>query len=232
MPAKTKSQTQQLSATVDSDGLSSIVRHTLPNGLRVWVKPRPGTDTMAILGQVPVGSRHETEANNGISHFVEHMVFTGTKRWSEQEVMEVIRRQGGYVNARTAREDTIYWLHLKADDLSLGIDWMGEVLLRPQLSAEKFEKERAVIITEKGGKFGRFEDLIEWIEDRGWGWNVFRAARHHLWGAEHNLQQPIIGRDKSLGAISHNQLLAFYKQHYMPNNITLLFVGDCEPQQV
>ena len=98
MPAKTKPQTQQLSATVDADGLSSIVRYTLPNGLRVWVKPRPGSDTVAILGQVPVGSRHETEANNGISHFVEHMVFTGTKRWGEQEVMEVIRRQGGYVH--------------------------------------------------------------------------------------------------------------------------------------
>jgi predicted Zn-dependent peptidase len=65
-------------------GLFDVHRAQLPNGLRVWVKPRPGTGTLLLLLQVAVGSRHETKANNGLSHFVEHMLFTGTARWNEE----------------------------------------------------------------------------------------------------------------------------------------------------
>src|SRR5689334_4102586 len=87
------------------EGMFDLRRERLANGLRVWVKPRPGTATVVLLVQVPVGSRNETKTNNGISHFLEHMLFTGTARWSEEEVVEVIRRRGGESNARTARED-------------------------------------------------------------------------------------------------------------------------------
>src|SRR5947199_165772 len=76
------------------EGMFDLRRARLDNGLRVWVKPRPGTATVVLLLQVPVGSRSETKANNGISHFLEHMLFTGTARWSEEEVVEVIRRRG------------------------------------------------------------------------------------------------------------------------------------------
>src|SRR5437764_15387985 len=82
------------------EGMFDLRRARLANGLRVWVKPRPGTATVVLLLQVPVGSRNESEANNGISHFLEHMLFTGTARWSEEEVVEVIRRRGGESNAR------------------------------------------------------------------------------------------------------------------------------------
>src|SRR5574341_1105013 len=104
------------------EGMFALRRSVLPNGLRVWVKPRPGTGTVFLALQVPVGSRHETETNNGISHFLEHMLFTGTAKWTEQEVIESVRRREGEVNARTTAEDTVFWLHLRADDLDFGID--------------------------------------------------------------------------------------------------------------
>jgi predicted Zn-dependent peptidase len=212
------------------DGMFDLRRERLPNGLRVWVRPRPGTGTVMLLLQVPVGSRHETERNNGISHFLEHMLFTGTARWSEQEVVDVIRRRGGESNARTGREDTVYWLHLQAEDLDLGLEWLAEVVFRPTLPEAKFDKERRVIIQEKGGEIGALEQVGDWIEDLGLGWNVFRAVRHKLY-PKSSLLLPVIGDDRSLRRITYAHLTGFYRQHYLPNNMTLIIVGDVEAGQ-
>jgi predicted Zn-dependent peptidase len=213
------------------DSLFDLHRSRLGNGLRLWVKPRPGTGTVILLLQIPVGSRHESKANNGLSHFLEHMLFTGTARWTEQEVVEIIRRRGGESNARTAHEDTVIWLHLKAEDLDLGLEWLAEVAFRPKLSEEKFAKERQVIIEEKGGEIGPLETVGDLIEDLGLGWNVFRAVKHRLY-PHSSLLLPVIGKDKSLRRIGYADLVAFYRRHYLPNNMALIVVGDVDPAVV
>lgn len=213
------------------EGMFNIAREVLSNGLRVWSKARPGTSTVALLLQVPVGSRHETKANNGISHFLEHMLFTGTSRWSEQEVTEIIRRRGGELNARTGREETIFWLHLKAEDLDLGLEWLAEVIFRSTLAEDKFNKERSVIIAEKGGNFGKFEAFADWIEDSGLGWNVFRAIRGRLF-PESSLLLPVIGQDGSLSRLRRQDVMEFYRRHYVPNSMTLVVVGDVDTAEV
>ncbi len=218
-------------ARLREEGMFQLTRTRLANGLRVWIKPRPGTGTVVLLLQVPAGARHETKANNGVSHYLEHMLFTGTARWSEPEVLEVIRRRGGEANARTALEDTVYWLHLKADDLELGLEWLAEVIFRPQLDEEKFKKERRVIIQEKGGEIGGLETLGECIEDLGLGWNVFRAVRHRLY-PKSSLLLPVIGQDRSLRRIDYAEMVAYYRRHYVPNNLTLIVVGDVDAEQV
>ncbi len=206
-------------------------RARLPNGLRLWCKPRPGTGTVALMLQIPVGSRHEDKHNNGISHFLEHLVFTGTKRWDENEVTEIIRRHGGEVNARTGVEDTVFHLHLKADDLDLGLDWLAEVAFNPTLSPEKFDKEREVIVQEKGGRWGGFKNFMDWVEDHGLGWNVFRAVRHRLF-PDSSLLLPVIGDDNSLNSLTRDDLVAFYQRHYVAGNMTLVVVGDVDPAEV
>jgi predicted Zn-dependent peptidase len=146
-------------------------------------------------------------------------------------VVEVIRRRGGEANARTAREDTVFWLHLKAEDLDLGLDWLAEVVFRPSLEAGKFKKERQVILQEKGGEVGALEQVEEWIEDMGLGWNVFRAVRHRLYPKD-ALLLPIIGEDRSLRRLTYDQLVEFYRRHYLPNNMTLVVVGDVDVADV
>jgi len=202
-------------------------RRVLSNGLRVWVKPRPRTGTVFMLLQVPVGSRYETRRNNGISHFVEHMLFTETAKWNETEVMESVRRKGGEANARTGREDTLYWLHLRAEELDFGLEWLAEVVLRPKLPLEKFKKERQIIIEEKGGDWGVFDALGEWFDDMGLGSNVFGAVRSRLF-PKSSLLFPVIGNDSSLRRISYPQIVEFYHRYYVPNNMTLIVVGDVE----
>ncbi len=230
-PAPTPLETVAYAPPLREADALQLHRTRLDNGMRLWCKPRPGTGTVALMLQVPVGSRHETKENNGISHFLEHLVFTGTRRWDENEVTEIIRRRGGEVNARTGSEDTVFNLHLKADDLDLGLEWLAEVVFNATLSEEKFEKEREVIVQEKGGRWGRFKDVMDWIEDAGLGWNVFRAVRHRLF-PESSLLLPVIGDDASLNRISREALVEFYQRHYIAGNMTLVVVGDVEPAEV
>ncbi|NDJ84771.1 MAG: insulinase family protein [Chloroflexi bacterium] len=208
-----------------------LYRHTLSNGLRIWCVPRAGSQTVALLAQLPVGVQTETEHNNGISHFLEHMVFTGTERWSESEVTDVVRRRGGECNAQTSREETDYYIHVGADDLAFGLDWLDQILFKATLSGEKFEKERQVIINEKGGENDYIRQAWEWIEDHNLGWSTTRAVRRRLLPREDFLL-PVIGSDKSLQQISQAALRAYYHTHYVPNNLTLLVVGDVSPDDV
>lgn len=206
-------------------------RNQLSNGLRVWCVPRPDTQTVALMMQVPVGSRHETEANNGISHFLEHMVFTGTERWDESEVTDVVRRRGGECNAQTSREETVYHLHIAVQDLEFGMDWLDQLLFKPTFTEEKFEKECQVIMNEKGGEYDYLRRAWLWLEDHNLGWSISRAVRRRLL-PDPSLMLPVIGTDKSLKAITLDDLRAYHRDYYGPNNMTLLVVGDVEIEQV
>ena len=105
-------------------------RVRLDNGLRLWCKPRPGTGTVTLMLQIPVGSRNETKQTTASALPGAHGVHRH-RPLDESEVIEVIRRRGGELNARTGVEDTVFHLHLKADDLGLGLDWLAEVMFRP-----------------------------------------------------------------------------------------------------
>ena len=207
---------------------TDVWRFRLENGLRVWAHQRPRSGTLALLVQLPVGSRHEDKRNNGVAHFVEHMVFTGTQKWpDENDVMEAIRRVGGYANAFVSLEQTVFYLHLKADDLELGLEWLAEVLFRPTLTEEKFHKESEVIRQEKGGDYGLLGRFFAWLEKHNLGYDVFWAVERRLF-PNSSLLLPIIGTDESLRRIDHKTLVDFYRQYYVPNNMTLIAVGDLE----
>ena len=203
-------------------------RFRLENGLRVWAQPRPGTGTVALAMQVMVGSRYETRADNGISHFLEHMLFTGTERWSESELGDVVSRLGGITNAQTGLDDTVIYLHLDAEHLPLAVEWLRQVVFRPTLQPEKVDKERNVILNEMGGEAARLRRVYEWLEDRHLGWNVTRAVRRQLY-PDSALLLPVIGSEHSLRAIRWEALQAHYRRYYVPANMVLIAVGDFEP---
>lgn len=87
---------------MDSTALP-VHRYVLPNGLRVWCHARPDTQSVVAVLLLRVGSRFETAENNGISHFLEHLLFTGTERWSEEEIEAIVVRRGGIITAILAR---------------------------------------------------------------------------------------------------------------------------------
>src|SRR3989344_9321488 len=123
-------------------------KHTLPNGLRLILVPMSGVNSVATAVMVGVGSRYETPTINGISHFLEHMVFKGTKKYPTTDDVNVIERAGGLQNAYTDIDVTNYHNKALSTDWSLALEINKELALAPRLEEKYIEKERNVILEE------------------------------------------------------------------------------------
>ena len=203
-------------------------RHTLPNGLRVWCQPRPDSESVAALLVIRAGSRYENLSNNGVSHYVEHMVFTGTERWTEEEIKEIIRRRGGHWNGWTGEERTTYFAHVSAQDFDIALDWLAELVFHPTFPADKVDKERQVIFQERWGRYGW---LINTLDALGFGYELDRDVRRALFPGS-TLGLRVVGEDASLESLDRVGLLDYYQRHYTPGNAVLIVVANVTPEQV
>jgi predicted Zn-dependent peptidase len=206
----------------------ALQRFTLDNGLRVWHLERVESDSVVVAVSVHVGSRGETPENNGISHFLEHMVFAETERYPSGEVTEVITRRGGVYNATTKFEKTIYYAMLSSRDFSTAAEWIAQVVFHPTLPEDRVERERAVVFQEKGGKTAWF---VRKLEKHGFGYNMEEELRELLF-PQSALAMSIIGEDRSLRQIDQPALESYYQRHYIPNNAVLVVVGSVSHEQV
>jgi predicted Zn-dependent peptidase len=208
---------------------SAVRRFTLPNGLRVWIEPRPESESVTALLVVRVGSRYETRSNNGISHFVEHMVFDGTEKWpTEEAVADVITQHGGNSDGWTNEETTTYFVQLAQRDFDLALDWLSQVVFHPTFPADKVDKERDVIFEEKMGRYGWLLNALDAI---GLGYDLDREVRRVLFPGS-TLSLRVIGEDDSLDKITRQLLLDYYHKYYLPSNSALIVVGHVDVEQV
>lgn len=205
-----------------------LTTYRLPNGMAVWCQPRPASTSVVALIAVRAGSRYEDTTNNGMSHFLEHLVFTGTERWDEEEVKEVITRRGGEWNAWTGVEDTMYYAHVAAEDVDTALDWLAQVVFHATLPAEKIEKERQVIFQERWGRYGW---LVNTLDALGFGYELDRDVRRVLFPGS-SLGLRISGEDGSLEHLDRAALLRYYRRHHVPANTALIVVGNVAPKQV
>lgn len=208
---------------------ASLQRYTLPNGLRVWIEPRPQTESITALTVVRVGSRYETTANNGISHFVEHMVFDGTLKWpTEEEVDDAISHHGGHSNGWTDDEITTYFVQLAHSEADLAVEWLSQIIFHPTFPADKVDKEREIIVQEKVGRNSR---LINALEALGLGYDLDRQIRRAIFPGS-ALSLRTIGEDASLDRITRDALLDYYRAHYLPVNCALIITGRVVVDQI
>jgi predicted Zn-dependent peptidase len=203
------------------------VRHTLPNGLRVWLQPRSDSSSVTALLVIRVGARYEQLANNGISHFVEHMVFAGTERWSEEEIKDTITRRGGRWNGWTDTETTTYFAQVSSQDLDLALDWLAQVVFHPTFPADKVENERRIIFQERWGRYGW---IINTLDSLGFGYELDRDVRRALFPGS-TLGLRTVGEDESLEKLDRAALMSYYQAHYTPENTALILVGNFVPDQ-
>lgn len=203
---------------------SALYRFMLPNGLRVWIEPRPQVESITALLVVHAGARYETTADNGLSHFVEHLVFDGTEKWpTEEAVADAVTHRGGQWNAWTAEETTTYYVQLPHADAGLAMEWLSQVVFHPTFPPDKIDKERGVIFQEKMGRYGW---LLNVLEALGLGYDLDRQVRRAVFPGS-ALSLRVIGEDNSLDRLTRPMVIDYHRARYTPANCALIVSGRC-----
>ena len=125
-----------------------IKQTILPNGLRVVTSERPQNETVSLGIWVNTGAAYETEDINGISHFVEHMVFKGTQKRTSLQISEEIENVGGQNNAYTSREFTAFYAKMLKNDVELALDVIADFVMAPLFPEDEMKKEKEVVVQE------------------------------------------------------------------------------------
>ena len=193
---------------------------TLANGLRVVTCEMPHTRSVSISIFVGVGSRYESSDRAGISHFVEHLVFKGTKRRPTPiEISVTVEGYGGVLNAGTEQELTVYWCKVAEPNFSESLDLLVDMLRNSLFDPEAIEKERMVMVEE-----------LKMIDDYPDS-KVDRLIDEMLW-PDHPLGRDVAGTRDSVMGITRDMLLEHVARHYTPSNMVISVAGDVPHQEV
>ena len=185
----------------------------MPNGLTLLVESRK-SDSVAVEVSVAVGSNMEPAGQEGISHFLEHMLFNGSvKRPTAYELTNAIECVGGMLNGGTSNEQTTFYAKVPSRHFSVVLDVLADMVLNPLLKAEEVERERGVILNE----IHLFTDdpkLHIWVLLQK------RLYRGHPAG------KPVYGTLESVKSITRRQIVGFHRKYYVPGNMAVTIVGD------
>ncbi|HEY7514335.1 MAG TPA: pitrilysin family protein [Vicinamibacteria bacterium] len=192
-----------------------IVKEVLGNGLTLLTESMPHVRSVAIGVWLKRGSRHETEAQSGISHFIEHMVFKGTKNRSAERIAAEMDSIGGFMDAFTAKEFAAFHLKVLDEHLPLAAEILGDIVLHPLFDPVEMAKEKKVIYEEINMVEDTPDDLVM---------ELFTAA---FW-PDHPLGRPILGTKKSVQDFRRGDLATFFKRVYHPGNIVIAAAGNLE----
>ncbi|MFE9119816.1 M16 family metallopeptidase [Streptomyces sp. NPDC007172] len=196
-------------------GIGTVRRTTLPGGLRVVTETLPSVRSATFGIWVQVGSRDETPTLNGATHYLEHLLFKGTKKRSALDISSALDAVGGEMNAFTAKEYTCYYARVLDTDLPLAIDVVCDMLTDSLILAEDIDAERGVILEE-----------IAMTEDDP-GDCVHDLFAHTMLG-DTPLGRPVLGTVDTINALTQAQISRFYKKHYDPRHLVVAAAGNVD----
>lgn len=180
----------------------------------------PAVRSVSMSVYMRVGSRHETADTVGVAHFIEHLLFKGSHDWSTAlAIANEIEGRGGYMNASTSRELTVYWLQVGAGFWRNGVALLADMLQRPLFAAEEIEKERGVIL-----------DEIRMYHDVPEDW-VSQLCSEAMW-CDHPLGRDIAGTIDSVSDISPARIREFHVRSYRPGSTVMVMAGAIDSQEV
>jgi predicted Zn-dependent peptidase len=207
-----RAQTQTLAA----DPLGGTVRRTvLPNGLRILTESIPAMRSVSVGVWVGIGSRDETPALSGVSHFLEHLLFKGTERRSALDISAQIEAVGGETNAFTAKEYTCYYARVLDADLPLAVDVMCDLVTGSLITEPDVETERGVILEEIAMHDDEPGDEVH---------DVFTEAVY----GNHPLGRQISGTVETISALTRRQINTFYRKRYTPSEMVIAAAGNLD----
>jgi predicted Zn-dependent peptidase len=191
----------------------------LDNGIRVVSETLPALDSVSFGIWITTGSRDERVDERGLSHFIEHLLFKGTKRRSAFDISREIESVGGSVNAFTGKEYTCYHAKVLKRDITLAVDILADIVANSIFDAQEIERERMVVVQE-----------IKMVEDTPDDY-IHDLFYRSFWG-DHPLGYPITGVQENVLSFQREEIIAFLQSHYTPDRIIVAAAGGLDHQQV
>jgi predicted Zn-dependent peptidase len=202
-----------------SDVLSRVRRTVLPGGLRVVTEAMPGVRSATLGFWLGVGSRDEAPSLSGASHFLEHLLFKGTRRRTALDISSALDAVGGELNAFTSKEYTCYHARVIDQDLPMALDVVADMVSSSVLSAAEVEAERDVILDEIAMHDDDPDDVVH---------NLFQER---LWEGT-PLGQPVIGSTESIASLNRRQVSGYYRRRYRADNTVVAVAGNIDHAKV
>lgn len=197
------------------DDPRNIHREILPSGLTVLTESMPHIRSVSIGIWVRTGSRHEEAQANGISHFLEHMVFKGTKTRSAEDIARQVDSIGGNMDAFTAKECICFNMKVLDEHVPIALDVLSDLVLNPVFDADDLTRERGVILEE-----------IKMDEDNP-DYLVHEIFTQHFW-KDHPLGKPIAGTKETVRRFDQQLILDYYRRHIHPDNLIIAAAGNVD----
>jgi predicted Zn-dependent peptidase len=199
--------------------LNSYNKTILPNGIRIISENIPYVQSFSLGFWFDVGSRDENRKNNGITHFIEHMLFKGTKKRSSRRIAEEIESYGGYLNAFTSKENTCYYGRGLVNSLPRTFDVISDMIQNSVFKSAEIKKEIGIVIDELDDINDNPEELI------------FDKFEELLF-AGNSLSMPIIGTEKNIRGFSQKDLFDFIDEKYSFSNMLIAASGNVDHEKL
>jgi predicted Zn-dependent peptidase len=199
------------------DTKKKFFRKKLKNGISVFLEKRD-LPVVSVSITNRFGGAFEDSGEKGVAHFIEHLLFTGTKNRTHEDISREIEKRGGILNAFTSHEVTSYWFKLPSEHLFLGLDVLTDMLKNPKFDEEKFEKEKKVIL----------EEIKLYHDDPAK--DVFNLIEKNLY--EKPFGELIIGSKETVSNLKRDNVVDYFEKHYSPENYFVVVVGDANFEEV
>lgn len=190
-------------------------RKVLDNGIRIIAEKIDSIRSVSFGVWIGTGSRNEASKVNGISHFIEHMMFKGTENYTSREIAQRIENIGGQLNAFTSKESTCYYTRTLDSHLEIAMDTLSDMMLRSVFTEQEIQKERGVVIEE----INMYEDSPEEL--------VHDLFQMKVWG-DNPLAAPILGTADILNNLGQKEIKEYISARYVPENVVIAVAGNFE----
>ncbi len=214
-----KKPTTRLNSINASASQSVYKKTTLDNGIRIITETIPYVHSVSVGFWINTGSCNEPRKLNGISHFIEHMAFKGTNKYSAAQIAKQIEGYGGYLNAFTGKEATCYYSKILDEHVPRTVDVLSELVFNPILKVEDIEKEKMVVLEEIKNIEDDPEEYIHDYFDKV----LFK---------NHSAGNPVIGTAKNVSGFQRDEIFSYLKRHYRPDNIIVAAAGNIDHNEL
>ncbi len=211
LPCYAENQNNQIASLFKETQQASVFY--LDNGMEVILVENHASPMIAAVAVIKTGSRNEDEASNGSAHFLEHLLFNGTKTRTQKQIYDEMDFYGGYNNAHTGTDYTNYMILMPKEYIAQGMDIQADMLFNSTLPEEKFEKERGIVIEEIGKDADRHGYQVN---------NNFQRTFY----ARTPYELPVLGTVSTITYLKRERVWKYYRTWYVPNNMTLMVIGD------